>query len=101
MENEYIVLYEEGPWYVIEDKTVRDLEIVHTGETKTGVNIITEIGLLPNGDPIVVRAKYPKEEFRGETFKVILNTFYNWTNWKFKQLRELEKLKAMFKREEG
>jgi hypothetical protein len=89
-ENEYVELYEEGPHYVIEYKVFRHLPVVHVGETRTLVNVAVEVALLPNGEPVAVRARYPKEEFQGESFKVILHTFHQWTSWIARKVEELK-----------
>jgi hypothetical protein len=94
-ENEYVELYEEGPWYVIEYKPFRNLPIVHRGETKTFVNVIVETAVLPNGEPIAVRARYPKDQFEGESFQVIYHAFVQWTQWIYKKIRELKAYKSL------
>jgi hypothetical protein len=94
-ENEYVELYEEGPWYVIEYKPFRNLPVVYRGETQTFLNIVVETAVLPNGEPVAVRARYPKDEFQGESFQVIYNTYLSWTNWIAKKLRELKTYKEL------
>jgi len=94
-ENDWVILYEEGGWYIIEYKPFKDMPVVHRGETKTFVNMIIETALLPNGEPIAVRAKYPKDEFSDESFKIILSTFHNWTRWIEKKIREVEAYKGV------
>jgi len=92
MENEYVVLYEEGPWYVIENKLVRDLPIVHRGETKTLIHMIVEMGMYPNGDITTVRTYYPKADVE---LKIVVNAFHQWTKYWQKKLAEYEKLKGL------
>jgi len=95
LENEFVVLYEQGPWYVIENKLVRDLPIVHRGETKTLIHMIIEMGMYPNGDYTVVRAYYPKADVE---LKVVVSAFHTWTNYWKKKLAEYMKMKEVMEK---
>jgi len=97
LENEFVVLYEQGPWYVIENKLVKDLPIVHRGETKTLVHMIIEMGMYPNGDYTVVRVYYPKADIE---LKVVVRAFYTSTNYWKKKLAEYMKMKEVIEKAE-
>mgnify|MGYP000465729002 CR=1 FL=1 len=89
-ENEVCVLYEQGPWYVIEDKVFRRLPVEYASETRTLVNIRVEFGFLSDGHPVRIRAYYPKSEFQHDSFKIILSAFESWSEWTRKKLKEFE-----------
>ena len=98
MENEFVILYEQGPWYVIENKLVKDLPIVHRGETKTLVHMIHEFGMFPDGSTTVVRSYYPKSEVE---LRIVVNTFHHWTNYWKKKLMEYEKMRGVLDKMTG
>ena len=95
MENEYVRLMDDGVWYIIEYKPFKDMPVVHRGETKTFVNMIVETGILPDGYPVAIRAKYPKDQFEGESFRIILSTFNSWTRWITKKINELRAYRSL------
>jgi len=92
IENEYVALFEEGGWYVLENKPVKDLPIVHRGETKTLVNMVIEMGMYPNGDVTVVRAYYPKTDVE---LQIVVNAFHQWTRYWLRKRAEYEKLRSV------
>jgi len=61
-EYEYAALYDDGYYWIVEDKTLVGKEIVHTGETKTLVNMRIDFTLIGN-QLHGVRYYLPKDQF--------------------------------------
>jgi len=61
-EDEFARLYDDGYYWIIEDKTLGDKEVVHTGETKTLVTIKMDF-VLVNDRLAAARVYYPKDQF--------------------------------------
>jgi len=95
-ESKYIVLYEDPFYWIVEDKTLRDLPIIYRGETKTAVHIVTEFVELPNGDIRVVRTHYSKELDK----KIAIQTYWSWVRAKEKEIAKIKAMKEILERYE-
>jgi len=95
LESDYIVLYEDPFYWIIEDKTLINLPIAFRGETKTAVHIITELVELPGGDYRVVRAHYSKDRVHEKT---AIQTYWSWVRAKEKEIAKMKAMKEVLER---
>ena len=87
-ELEYVRLYEDSNYYIIEDKVLIQYPVVSRSQTKTLIEMYFDLVELPDGTRHIARAYYPKSIPK----QIILNTFHNWNeHWK-KKVQEVQPL---------
>ena len=90
-ELEYVRLYDQGDYYVIEDKVLIQYPMVSRSQTKTLIEMWFDLVELPNGDRLIARAYYPKSIPK----QIVLNTLHTWNEkWK-KKIQEVQPLLQM------
>jgi hypothetical protein len=83
---EYVRVYEDSGYYCIEDKIASRYPLIGRSNTKTFYTIIFDWVELPNGDPYIARACYPKEIPK----RIILQTAHTWNEKWAKKISEVQ-----------
>ena len=91
-EREYAVLYDNGYYWVIEDKIFRNFPLKRQAATKTAIEMLFDFVELPNGDEAIARVYIPREIERDK----VLQDLENWNKRWLKKKQELETLMALF-----
>jgi len=91
-EKEYAVLYDNGYYWVIEDKIFRNFPLRRQASTKTAIEMVFDFVELPNGDEVIARVYIPKDIPKDK----VLQDLENWNKQWLKKKQELETLMALF-----
>jgi len=83
---EYVRVYEDAGYYCIEDKIASRYPLIGRSSTKTFYTMIFDWVELPNGDPYIARACYPKEIPK----RIILQTARTWNEKWAKKISEVQ-----------
>lgn len=85
---EYVRVYEDAGYRCIEDKIAARYPLIGRSSTRTFYTIIFDWVELPNGDPYIARACYPKEIPK----RIILQTAHTWNEKWAKKISEIQML---------
>jgi len=91
-EREYAVLYDNGYYWVIEDKIFRNFQLKRQATTKTAIEMVFDFVELPNGDEVIARVYIPKDIPKDK----VLQDLENWNKRWLKKRQQLETLMALF-----
>ena len=91
-EREYAVLYDNGYYWVIEDKIFRNFQFKRQASTKTAIEMVFDFVELPNGDEVIARVYIPKDIPKDK----VLQDLENWNKRWLKKKQQLETLMALF-----
>jgi hypothetical protein len=91
-EREYAVLYDNGYYWVIEDKIFRNFQFKRQAATKTAIEMVFDFVELPNGDEVIARVYIPKDIPKDK----VLQDLENWNKRWLKKRQQLETLMALF-----
>jgi len=96
-ELEYAVLYDNGYYWVIEDKVFRNFPLKRQASTKTAIEMVFDFVELPDGSEVIARAHIPKENIGIE---IVLKDLERWNKQWLKKKAELEALRALLETHE-
>jgi hypothetical protein len=85
---EYVRVYEDAGYRCIEDKIAARYPLIGRSSTRTFYTIIFDWVELPNGEPYIARACYPKEIPK----RIILQTAHTWNEKWAKKISEIQML---------
>jgi len=91
-EKEYAVLYDNGYYWVIEDKIFRNFQFKRQSSTKTAIEMVFDFVELPNGDEALARVYIPKDIPKEK----VIQDLENWNKRWLKKKQQLETLMALF-----
>ena len=91
-EKEYAVLYDNGYYWVIEDKIFRNFPLKRQASTKTAIEMVFDFVELPNGDEAIARVHIPKSIEKD----IVLRDLERWNRKWLMKKQELEALMALF-----
>jgi len=91
-ELEYAVLYDDGYYWIIEDKIFRNLPFKRQAQTKTALEMIFDFVELPGGGEAIARVYIPKEAVEVEK---VLADLERWNKQWLKKKAEVEALLSL------
>jgi len=88
-ESDFAVLYDSPNYWIVEDKTTRNLPVTFTGETKTLKNMTVDFSEDEKGNRIFVRAYFPKGQIE---YRLARRAFERLTQDRRREFQRLKRL---------